>query len=113
MSNEKTDRQLGMNRRITRRDFLNGVAVGMGALGCASLPNLASSLPYSTEGGTDSAKTYPPVLTEMAVSASVSYDVARLDKSRLQTRTQPPVLTQMRAIDQAYRGVQEQLGVCR
>jgi hypothetical protein len=67
-----------MNRRITHPDFLNGLAVGIGALGCASLSNLASSLPYSTEGGgTDSAETHPPVLTEMAVSAPVSYDVAR------------------------------------
>jgi len=26
------DRELGMNRAITRRDFLNGVAIGRGAL---------------------------------------------------------------------------------
>jgi hypothetical protein len=30
MSVEKKDRELGMNRAITRRDFLNGVAVGVG-----------------------------------------------------------------------------------
>ena len=33
MNQEKRDRELGMGRRITRRDFLNGVAVGIGALG--------------------------------------------------------------------------------
>jgi spermidine dehydrogenase len=76
MSNKKTDWQLGMNRRITRRDFLNGVAVGVGALGCASLPNLASGLQRSTEGGTDSATTYPPALTGMRGSAPGSHDVA-------------------------------------
>jgi spermidine dehydrogenase len=31
MSEEKTDRELGMGREITRRDFLNGAAVGAGA----------------------------------------------------------------------------------
>jgi spermidine dehydrogenase len=30
MSDEKRDRELGMEREITRRDFLNGVAVGVG-----------------------------------------------------------------------------------
>ena len=30
MSQDKRDRELGMERRITRRDFLNGVAVGIG-----------------------------------------------------------------------------------
>jgi hypothetical protein len=38
MSQEHQDRELGMRRLITRRDFLNGVAVGIGALGYASLP---------------------------------------------------------------------------
>ncbi len=28
---EKEDRELGMNREITRRDFLNGVAIGAGS----------------------------------------------------------------------------------
>src|SRR5260370_35555729 len=30
MSEEKKDRDLGMDREITRRDFLNGVAIGIG-----------------------------------------------------------------------------------
>ena len=42
MNQEKRDRELGMGRRITRRDFLNGVAVGIGALGSAGLTELAS-----------------------------------------------------------------------
>ncbi len=68
------DRQLGMNRRITRRDFLNGVAVGIGALGYSTLPNMASGL--SGTAGADSAKTYPPALTGMRGSAPGCYDVA-------------------------------------
>jgi hypothetical protein len=39
MSDEKRDRGLGMHRRITRRDFRKGVAVGIGALGYSSCPD--------------------------------------------------------------------------
>ncbi len=76
MSEEKRDRQLGMRRRITRRDFLNGVAVGIGALGYASLPDLASGTHSAFQTGADSAKSYPPALTEMRGSTPGSYDVA-------------------------------------
>jgi hypothetical protein len=30
---ENDDRELGMHRPISRRDFLNGIAVGLGVLG--------------------------------------------------------------------------------
>lgn len=65
-----------MNRRITRRDFLNGVAVGIGTLGCVSLPSLASGLHESSQDGTNSTKSYPPALTSMRGSAPGSFDVA-------------------------------------
>jgi spermidine dehydrogenase len=74
MSNEKRDRELGMNRRITRRDFLNGVAIGIGALGYASAPALASSL--QSAPATTSGEAYPPSLTGMRGLAPGSYDVA-------------------------------------
>jgi len=74
MSNEKRDRELGMNRRITRRDFLNGVAIGIGALGYASVPALASSL--QSAPATTSGEAYPPSLTGMRGLAPGSYDVA-------------------------------------
>jgi spermidine dehydrogenase len=73
MTDEKRDRLLGMHRRITRRDFLNGVAVGVGALGYASLPNLASGQraklgnPVNFE---------PPALTGMRGTAPGAFDVA-------------------------------------
>ncbi len=76
MSEENRDRQLGMGRRITRRDFLNGVAVGIGALGYASLPDLAHGTHAAFQAGADSAKLYPPALTGMRGSAPGSYDVA-------------------------------------
>jgi len=76
MSDENRDRRLGMGRRITRRDFLNGVAVGVGALAYASLPDLAHGAHAAFQAGTDSAKFYPPALTGMRGSAPGSYDVA-------------------------------------
>src|ERR1700739_158417 len=75
MTEGNRDRQLGMNRRITRRDFLNGAAVCVGALGYANLSNLASSLRGTSRTGGDS-KTYPPALTGIRGSAPGSYDVA-------------------------------------
>ena len=75
MSEGNRDRQLGMRRRITRRDFLNGVAVGIGALGCASLPDLASGM-HAPAAGADSSEDYPPALTDLRGSASGSFDVA-------------------------------------
>lgn len=76
MSDEKRDRQLGMHRRITRRDFLNGVAVGVGALGYAGMPNLGLGLLADSKGGEGSGKEYPPDLTGMRGSAPGSYGVA-------------------------------------
>jgi spermidine dehydrogenase len=76
MSDENRDQQLGMGRRITRRDFLNGVAVGIGALAYTSLPDLAHGAHAAFQAGTDSAKFYPPALTGMRGSAPGSYDVA-------------------------------------
>ncbi|MFZ0419225.1 MAG: NAD(P)-binding protein [Candidatus Sulfotelmatobacter sp.] len=76
MSDEKRDRQLGMHRRITRRDFLNGVAVGIGALGYSSLPGLASTLQNDSKATSTSVNTYPPALTGMRGSAPGSFDIA-------------------------------------
>jgi len=76
MNDENRDRQLGMGRRITRRDFLNGVAVGIGALAYPSLPDPAHGGHARFQAGADSAKFYPPALTGMRGSAPGSYDVA-------------------------------------
>ncbi|HWZ76710.1 MAG TPA: NAD(P)-binding protein [Candidatus Sulfotelmatobacter sp.] len=75
MSEGNRDRQLGMRRRITRRDFLNGVAVGLGALGWVSLPDLASGR-RALAAGADSPKDYPPALIDLRGSAAGSFDVA-------------------------------------
>jgi spermidine dehydrogenase len=66
-----TDRELGMQRRITRRDFLNGVAMTAGA---ALMPwHLLAA------GDGDPEKVpgyYPPALTGMRGSHPGSFDVA-------------------------------------
>ena len=68
MSAEKRDRELGTGRPITRRDFLNGVAIGVGstlaggrALGAETLPAAALD-EYAPEKAADY---YPPALTGM------------------------------------------------
>jgi spermidine dehydrogenase len=76
MSDKKRDRQLGMHRRITRRDFLNGVAVGIGGLAYPGLSGLASTLQNNSKATNPSAIAYPPALTSMRGSAPGSYDVA-------------------------------------
>lgn len=64
----KKDRELGMDRAITRRDFLNGAAVGVGgalaggALGAEALLAAAALDDYAPEKAADY---YPPALTGM------------------------------------------------
>jgi spermidine dehydrogenase len=81
MSQEKRDRELGMGRRITRRDFLNGAAVGIGALGVGALSSESiAELAAVTEDGAHSgnapSRTYPPALTGIRGSQPGSFDVA-------------------------------------
>ena len=78
MSEEKRDR-LGMNRRITRRDFLNGAAVSIGALGYANLTGLTYGLQSSLSAGGNSD---PPALTGMRGLAPGSFDVAHALRDR-------------------------------
>ena len=66
---DHTDRQLGMNCKITRRDFLNGVAVTAGA----------SLIPWQLFADSDpqnSPTYYPPALTGMRGSHPGSFDAA-------------------------------------
>jgi spermidine dehydrogenase len=71
-----SDDDLGMNRRIDRRDFLNGVAVGIGAIGAGLLPaGEALSQPGETwpqdRPGYD-----PPTLTGLRGSHAGSFEAA-------------------------------------
>jgi len=65
------DRRLGMDRRITRRDFVNGVAAG--AAGAALLERHADAQEFAPER---SAAYYPPALTGMRGAHPGSFEVA-------------------------------------
>jgi spermidine dehydrogenase len=69
---ESRDRKLGLGRRITRRDFINGVAVTAGA---AMMPwhLFAADDPRAPE---KSSTYYPPALTGMRGSHPGSFDAA-------------------------------------
>src|SRR5215469_8314109 len=72
------DRELGMQSNITRRDFLNGIAVGAGGLLASNwlggdVLAQSSAIP---KGLQDAPDYYPPVLTGMRGSHPGSYEVA-------------------------------------
>ena len=73
--NPARDRQLGMDRSMTRRDFLNGVALGVGGVVAgawgAGLDNEAAA-----QFAQDAAGYYPPALTGMRGSHDGSFEVS-------------------------------------
>lgn len=82
---KKTNRELGMDRAITRRDFLNGASVAIGGSLAASSESAPAEAPAATErrspspgtaGPQSSAKYYPPRLTGMRGSHEGSYETA-------------------------------------
>lgn len=63
MSKEKLDRALGMGRKITRRDFLDGAAMAIGgAAVAATVPHL-HGLPADACAAEEAGEDYPPALT--------------------------------------------------
>ena len=75
-STRSRDRELGMNRDITRRDFLNGIAVGVG--GALVSPWLEGLLAAQTSAPSaqDRPGYYPPTLTGMRGSHPGAYETA-------------------------------------
>ncbi len=72
---EFSDDDLGMKRAITRRDFLNGVAVGAGgALASTIFPGLTWA--EADRLAQDAPEYYPPTLTKMRGSHPGSFDAA-------------------------------------
>ncbi len=69
------DRELGMGRAITRRDFLNGTAL---AIGAAFLPEGSFGFPAfeASSPSQDSKGYYPPALTGLRGSHPGSFEVA-------------------------------------
>ena len=66
----RQDRDLGMHRNITRRDFVNGVGVAVG--GMLIPPGWLSA----GEGTSQAQEYYPPALTGMRGSHPGSFEVA-------------------------------------
>jgi spermidine dehydrogenase len=73
------DRELGMDRSITRRDFLSGIAIGVGgtvaADGLRAFPGLELML-QAAGFAQDTPGYYPPALTGMRGSHDGSYDAS-------------------------------------
>ena len=70
------DRALGMDRAISRRDFLQGAAIGAGLLGASLLPGTAGAHGYSPVGAQDKSGYYPPTLTGLRGSHPGSFEAA-------------------------------------
>ena len=70
------DRELGMSRAITRRDFLNGVAVGLGAVaGSSWMPTLLAAA-ENDASAQDRPGYNPPALTGMRGNHPGSFEAA-------------------------------------
>ena len=69
-----SDRELGMDRAITRRDFLNGVSIAVGGAVLAPTVTRAEGAPQQAAAG--SSEYYPPALTGMRGSHPGSFEVA-------------------------------------
>jgi spermidine dehydrogenase len=78
MMDDKTlDKQLGMDRPIARRDFLNGVAIGIGStVAQGFLPCLAWMAEGAEQSPQDKPGYYPPTLTGMRGSHDGSFEAA-------------------------------------
>jgi spermidine dehydrogenase len=74
---DRDDRKLGMDRNITRRDFLNGVAVGSGGVVAGSvLPDWAWEALAPSDAAQDRPGYYPPALTGLRGSHEGSFEAA-------------------------------------
>lgn len=71
---EKKDRELGMSCPITRRDFLNGVAVGVG--GILTAPHWLAALDSQGYAPEKAADYYPPALMGMRGNHDGTYTFA-------------------------------------
>lgn len=75
--NPARDRELGMDLPITRRDFLNGMAVGVGGIAASSwLPGFALAAEGPTSLAQNAPGYYPPALTGMRGSHDGSFAIA-------------------------------------
>ncbi len=78
MSEDTDDRALGMNRRITRRDFLDGIAIATSAVSMARGQSHA-----------ESSEDYPPALTGLRGNHPGSFEVAHAVRDNAFWKTAP------------------------
>ena len=92
---QPTDRALGMDRAITRRDFVQGVAAGgAGVLAAALWPEAAGSEPPAVPAQ-DAPGYYPPRLTGLRGSHPGSFEAAHSQRDG-------QLLPQVRELDEEY-----------
>src|SRR5690242_7462524 len=71
------DRELGMQRKITRRDFLDGVALAIGgSILSAGVPWLGATQAGSEASALEKPGYYPPALLGMRGNHPGSFEVA-------------------------------------
>ncbi|MBV9247904.1 MAG: twin-arginine translocation signal domain-containing protein, partial [Acetobacteraceae bacterium] len=71
-----TDKTLGMDRPITRRDFMDGIAVAIGATGMASVPAGTAAMQLFATWPQDQPGYYPPALRGLRGSHPGSFENA-------------------------------------
>src|SRR5580698_63682 len=76
MSEKSQERELGMNRKITRRDFLDGAALAVGCAVVTSAVPRMFGLVGSDSAPEKSPSYYPPALTGLRGNHEGSYPVA-------------------------------------
>ena len=76
MRHSSNDRDLGMHRNITRRDFLNGVSLGVGGALLASSSSLLAALDDLALKDPATGGYYPPALTGLRGSYDATYQYA-------------------------------------
>ncbi len=77
-SDRSKDKALGMHCPITRRDFLNGLAIGAAA--AASAQPLLAAAPSGALPAQDAPGYYPPILTGMRGNHPGSFEVAHAER---------------------------------
>jgi spermidine dehydrogenase len=70
---DSDDRRLGMDRPITRRDFMNGAAM---AIGASLLPHISETDSFNRQEPQNQSGYYPPTRTGMRGSHPGSFEVA-------------------------------------
>src|SRR5580704_8278435 len=101
MDEEKKDKELGMGREITRRDFLNGVAIGAGTSlvgGSFAAEKLLAAAVLDESAKQDTPGYYPPAKTGMRGNHDGSFTYAH----RMRDGESPDAMGQPANTGEAY-----------